>query len=164
MNNKVLWIEDDSLGDLSEQLGPIYVDGTFNIVVARSATEGFQYLLESQFEAVIVDIRLPPGEDEQWVKIYNKSKIEKKTARLGLVILAEALKRGADKTQKDHEWIRPSVFGVFTVEPINHVSKELEELGINLELYRHKSKRPPPTTLLELFQAVVTYARSKKGE
>lgn len=148
--SKVLWIEDDSLKDLTEQLGPIYVDGRHDIVIALDATTGFRYLLDHEFSAVIVDIRLGPGDDPKWIDIYTGSRKDNAAARLGLHVLREVLGLREIPT-----WIRPSLFGVFTVESRGEVEEDLRELGINMDFYRHKSKDTTDSyTLLELIDAI----------
>lgn len=154
--HKVLWIEDDSFGDLAEQLGPVYVDGKYDVVVALDATKGYEHLMQTQFAAVIVDIRLGPGDHEKWISIYKESKKDKATGRLGLHLLREVI---CDETKR----IRPEVFGVFTVESKREVESDLTELGINMNLYRHKSEGASNSyTLLELIDAVISNTEANK--
>ena len=58
MKRKVLWVEDNAFSDLTALAGALYVTGDYNLVVASDASDGFRYLMQKEFDAVIMDIRI----------------------------------------------------------------------------------------------------------
>jgi hypothetical protein len=161
MKTKFLWIEDNATTDLVEMLSPIYMDGRFAPVIATTVSEGVYRMKESEFAAVIVDIRLPPGNESAWREIYTKEGAEKGTARLGLHLLYSLFDRreGEDVEIEDKPtWIDPKRFGVLTVESLDG------ELGEALDSFRitvreQKTIFTPSTTLLEMVERITGTAK-----
>lgn len=157
---KVLWIEDGALGDFDELLGPVNIDGSYDLSIALDASQGIEFIMQTEFDAVIVDIRLPPGDDKQWQRIYYSPETNKDAARLGLLVLRSLL---PSKTGKINEvkfksipdWIRAEKFGVLTVENQGEVMKDLQDLSISMRAYRQKNINPSDTVLLELIEIVL---------
>lgn len=126
---------------------PIYVSGKYDLVIAIDATEGLQQLRQEakQFETIIVDIRLPPGTDPEFQKIYKDRNESRTASKLGLALLRRVLKEGErNKIPKHHR--EPRKFGVFTVEGYTELQAELRHLGINvyhqkMELYERSKLR-----------------------
>jgi CheY-like chemotaxis protein len=162
MKHKVLWIDDGALGDLPDLIGPVHVDGGYDLEIAVDATEGIEKVSREQFDCIIVDIRLPPGDDERWIKIYNHPEKNKDAARLGLLVLRSLLDPPRSEIKvKGISWhIRPEIFGVLTVENQSEVEKDLNELKI--AVYHQKNRKPSVTTLLDLIRKVM--ARSRPAE
>lgn len=69
---KILWIEDGAYADLQELVVPIYIQGRHDLTIALDASEGCGHLLQTQFDAVIVGRRIPPGNDRGWIELCNK--------------------------------------------------------------------------------------------
>jgi CheY-like chemotaxis protein len=156
MTHKVLWIEDGAYGDLPDLIGPVVVEGSYDLDIALDATEGVRKILRTEYDCVIVDIRLPPGEDRRWIDIYNHPRKNKDAARLGLLVLRSLLKpeKSGLKLEGIKEWVVASRFGVLTVENQGEVENDLKELDIGINVYRQKNRRPSVNTLLELIEAV----------
>lgn len=163
MKPKVLWIEDGALGDLPDLAGVVVVEGSYDLVIALDATEGIEWIMQHEFKAVIVDIRLPPGEDIRWRNIYNRPDKNKNAARLGLLVLRGLLKPNQSevKIQNLPGWVRPEIFGILTVENQREVQKDLDELGI--KIYRQKTRKPSTHTLLDLIREVIEYAGAARA-
>jgi DNA-binding NtrC family response regulator len=70
---KVLWVEDSARLDLPHLAAPIYMDGNYDLVVAETVSDGIAHIQNENFDAIIVDIRIPPGDDPRWIKQYHKS-------------------------------------------------------------------------------------------
>src|SRR5438105_597952 len=138
MKRKVLWVEDSAFSDLTVLAGALYMTGDYNLVVAANASDGFRYIMEKEFDAVIMDIRLPPGNDPYFESLYNSSQGSKTSARLGIAVLERALKPSAENARA---WISPERFGVLTVESRREVKEELVALGVNV--YYQKTARMP---------------------
>jgi hypothetical protein len=156
MKTKFLWIEDNATTDLVELLSPIYMDGRFAPVIATTVAEGVYRMKESEFAAVVVDIRLPPGENRDWQALYTREGAEKGTARLGLFLLYSLFDRreGQDVEIKDMpEWIDAARFGVLTVEDLQgDVGEALESFKIKVS--EQKTTRSPNTTLLRMVERI----------
>ena len=156
---KVLWIEDGAYGDLPDLIGPVVVDGGYDLDIALNATEGVEKILSDEYDCVIVDIRLQPGEDRRWIDIYNHPEKNKDAARLGLLVLRSLLKPEKSDVKLDgieeKKWVVPARFGVLTVENQGEVENDLSELNIGKKAYRQKNKGPSVNLLLELIEDVM---------
>lgn len=166
MKHKILWIEDGSLIEVSSFAGPVFTAARYDLEVARNLSDALKKLTNSEYDAVIVDIRIPPGDSPEWEKLYGKSGDDKINARLGIQLLFSLLKpeKAVVKIREEiPRWISPEKFGVFTVESSGEVRHELKELGINF--FRQKMTKIPTTTLLELIEDVINSSKkdSKKG-
>jgi len=64
MKTKVLWVEDSARLELRNLTGPIYISGEYDMNLAEDATTAVRYLLTKEYDAVILDMRLPPGIDD----------------------------------------------------------------------------------------------------
>lgn len=133
MKHRVLWIEDGAFAEMQFMSAPIYVSGKYDLVIALNATDGLEQLLqkEKRFETIIVDIRLPPGNDEEFTNLFNDRADSKAAARLGLALLKRVLKRGEQIGVPDYHR-QPHRFGIFTVEGPNELAEDLNELGITV--------------------------------
>lgn len=170
MKIRFLWIEDNARTDLKHLLAPIYMTGEFDPVIAPTVAEGVYQLEHSQFAAVIVDIRLLPGNNSDWESLYSKLGRERGTARLGLYLLYSIFDPRPDdvkltelraKMKNEEFWIKPSRFGVLSVEDFNgDLGEALRSFGITVS--RQKTTRTPNTTLLEMVRLIVDSNEIKK--
>lgn len=134
---KVLWIEDDAFNELGMFATPVHLTGEFDLEYALTATEGVQKLKGCEYDAVVVDVRIPPGDDKRWIKIYYEAGASNKAARLGLRLLKNII--GGDRT-----WTRdlpPAAldskrYGVLSMDA-DDVRPELEAIGA--ECFRNKT-------------------------
>jgi len=158
MKHRVLWIEDGAYGDLPDLIGPVVVDGGYDLDIALDATQGVEKILGNEYDCVIVDIRLPPGTDRKWIDIHNHPDRNKDAERLGLLVLRSLLTPEKSEVHVPNipSWVKEDKakrLGVLTVENQNEVESDLAELEI--EAYRQKNRRPSVNTLLELIQEVM---------
>jgi CheY-like chemotaxis protein len=157
---RVLWIEDSARLELRNLVGPVYFSGKYDFNLAEDVTSAVNLLQAGKFDAVLVDIRLPPGMDATWRKHYRQTSSDKVRAQLGLKLLSWLLQidpliyPGAVPPA----WIKPHHLGVFSVESPREVEKELKTLGISV--YRQKSAGLPDTVLVELFDQLLAQTRS----
>lgn len=158
MKRKILWVEDGAFSDLIDTVGPLYASGDYNLVVAPDASQGFRYLMEKEFDAVIMDIRLPPGKDPYFVNIYNVSGESKTAARLGMAVMERVLKPSGEAIP---EWVKAERFGVLTVESSVEVRAELDSLGV--KVYRQKTARTPRDILINIAEEIMEASRRKRG-
>jgi CheY-like chemotaxis protein len=152
--DKILWVEDGALFDLAYLAGPVYMDGQYELTVAQNITEAIEFLQNGEFQAVIIDIRLPPGEDQQWNEIYKMAGRQKSVAHLGLKLLRSILgnKDAEIKLEKCPSWLTPDKVGVFTVETYGELRVALEELGI--QVFQQKKANLPKTVLYDLIKRI----------
>ena len=155
MKTKFLWIEDNARNDLKYLLGPIYMSGKYDPVVAPTVAEGIYRMKQLEFAAVIVDIRLLPGNDSDWESLYLKLGNEKGTSRLGLCLLYSLFNPRIDDVKIDGkpEWIKPERFGVLTVEDLGgDLGEALRSFGINVD--QQKTTHTVNTTLLKMVEQI----------
>ncbi|MDQ1612952.1 MAG: hypothetical protein QOG00_2883 [Pyrinomonadaceae bacterium] len=168
MKTKFLWIEDNANTSLSYLMMPIYNSGKYDPVIALSVADGLHRLWQTEFAAVVLDIRLPPGNDPQWAKLYNLSGHNRGAAQLGLALLVALLRpqEGTIDLGNRPAWlkpdkIKPEKFGVLSVESEPEVTNKLEELGISVR--QEKTAHTTPNTLLDMVNQIMQNAAPRGG-
>lgn len=154
MKPHVLWIEDSARLELRNLTGPVLTSSKFDFDLAEDVTSAVNFLRSDAFDAVIVDVRLPPGVDSHWQKLYQKAGANKVSAQLGLKLLHWLF-------EKDHKIypedppnsLTPQKIGIFTVESKQDISVDLSSLGI--EIYEQKMAGLRDTILKELFEKIL---------
>jgi len=93
---RVLWIEDSANFELAELLGPVYYDGGYILDIAESASEATELLSlppespnTALYDAIIVDVRLPPGHHALWQKLYKQTVRGTVETQLGLAVVLD---------------------------------------------------------------------------
>jgi CheY-like chemotaxis protein len=156
MKLRVLWVEDDARFGLAQLVGPVYVHGGYDLVVAGDVSTAIARLSGQHFDVVIVDIRLPPGDDPDWCNLYIKAGSDKTHARLGLHLLLSLLKHPRAQVrlkQPPPDWLEPGAIGVFTVESQREIGEDLNLLGI--QVYQQKRADLPDTVLLQIIKRIL---------
>ena len=152
---RILWVEDGARFDLSQFAAPVYMNGSYDLKIAENATDCLSYLESNEFEVIILDIRIPPGDGPDWIKLYRKAGNDKVAARLGLKLLYSML------VLPDAEiilvsrpsWISAEKIGILTVDSRKEVENELLNLGI--QVYHQKKADVPVTILLDVINQVI---------
>lgn len=165
---KILWVEDSARFELASVLGPIYASHRYDLTLADNASSAAEYLRRRRYDAIIVDIRLPPGQDRYWLNIYKSAGSDRTNAKLGLALLSwlfadGVLNQNSMPLPLRPEWpIQPTQVGVFSVENRLEVGNFLTALGVTL-LYE---KRPglPDTILLDIVTAVLAQVQAPAGQ
>lgn len=158
---RVLWIEDNAYTENTALAAPVHLSGTYDLTIALNATQGVAHLVDEEFDAVIIDIRIPPGDDDRWAAIYRSLFESNKAARLGLKLLDVLLGSGhAEWTNFPPTARDRTRYGVLSVESGREFRAELERLGI--DVYRDKASGRDPQLLLEMIEEIVR--RRKAGE
>jgi len=136
---KILWIEDDALNELGELATAVYFELEYELDFALSATEGVRQLHKQTYDAVVVDVRLPPGDDPKWHSLHYEFGADDKTARLGLTLLRNVLGRDKGWTAKlPREARDPKLYGVLSIDPWDDIRGDLESVGVSI--YRNKKE------------------------
>lgn len=156
----ILWVEDLARTDFSYVYGPVFTSGRYDIQIAIDPTEAVVKLKEKEFAAVIIDIRLLPGEDRRWTDLYNKCGKNKALAHLG-IHLAQSLLRFPDaqiilEDSEIPEWITPNHIAFFTVEAWTEMKHYLMPLDITEEVFIEKGPLNKRDVLLKLIDSVTT--------
>lgn len=176
MSQRLLWIEDGALVEFPEYLADLYARFDYVIDLARDASEGFAMLRRAEvepYDAVVVDLRLPPGSDPVWGQLYLHHHSNLAAARLGIVLLAVAFGRSRDFLKErglpsqlleqfaslaPPAWPAkyPGKFGILTVEEESEVQPLLGQLGLQNMHVRTKQVEKGPRILSDLVAALVT--------
>ncbi len=159
---KILWVEDSARFELAPLVGPVLASRRYDLTLAENTSAASERLLRTRFDAIIVDIRLPPGVHPYWVDIFRGAASDRVNAKLGLALLSwlfGAKEGGAPHTRRpvpplpDGWKILPQQVAVFSVENHLEVSSTLELYGVTV---MHE-KRPglPDTILLKILSEVL---------
>lgn len=163
MKYRVLWIEDGAFVEVSRLPGPVYTSMMYDFEVATNVTDGIQKIKSTEYHAIIVDIRIPPGIEENWDSLYQKSKRNRNLARLGIQMLFSLLKpqKAKVKISDIPPWVRKEKFAILSIEAREELEEDLKELKIVDYCYQ-KSINMPDTILLDIINKVI--ARQEKVE
>jgi hypothetical protein len=154
---KVLWIEDAGLSDFDRQASYVIFKNKYDLKVALNATQGLTNILQEYFDAIIIDIRIPPGTGAEWIDIYNKSGANEIRAKLGLHLLNTILDVPAAKIKLANIplWVNSKIIGVLTIEP--NLYDDMNSLGINN--YIVKPAEPPDNMLHDIIDRVISFSK-----
>ncbi len=178
---RMLWIEDSARFELPEQMAPVYYSGKFIFHLAENVVDGINHLRSAErdgkpYDVIIVDIRLPPGEDKVWYDLYKRTIHSQVESQLGLILLywlfekdlkgnlADFRRAGNPRAGKDIEerlkelegiappHVDKKTVAVYSVESPLLICPHLEHLSI--EVYAQKAIDTPDDILLKLASAV----------
>lgn len=154
---RVLWIEDGATWDIPYLTAPLYIDGGFDLVLAENPSDGIKQIYKYEYDVIIVDIRLLPGEDIEWIRLYHKLGGTKQAARLGLHFLFTILNFNDAIIKRTNlpEWISITRIGILTIERFIDIEDDIIKLQIPSEKYMHKDVNIPETALLDLIKKIV---------
>ena len=163
MKPKILWIEDGAFVDVQNLTGPVYVSGKYDLVVALDASEGFRQLRHTEFDSIVVDIRISPGDDPKWKDLYTEFGMNKASARLGLHFLYSLLAPKDENTKVKlrniPKWITPNRFGILTVESEMELQDDLRKL--NIQVFRQKTAEMIETALLVTIEEILSKRKAQ---
>ena len=157
MKPKVLWIEDSARFELNNLTGPIYFYGKYDFQQAENVTSAIEFLKVKEYDALIVDIRLPPGNDPYWREMYRNAELEGGGEKLGIKFLYWLLAQDGSYSSPAPSWASPERIAVFTVENHLEVRSDLDKLGIGL--FKQKTTGLADTTLLDLIQELLDHGK-----
>ncbi len=87
MKPRALWVEDSARLELANLCGPVFFNGHCRLTLAEDVTTAVDLVRTNTYDAVIVDVRLPPGSDSDWREHYRRAGADKVGAQLGLKFL-----------------------------------------------------------------------------
>jgi len=162
MRKVVLWIEDGAFNELTMLATPVYLSGEYELAFAFSATEALQQLERREFDAVVVDIRIPPGDDSRWVNAHYEAGSQNSASRLGLRLLEVVLGGDSEWTRHLQPGARDRTrYGVLSVESGRELQADLERLGITC--YRDKGNGRGPDALLHAIESILAQRYAPSG-
>jgi hypothetical protein len=151
---RALWIEDGARSELSHLSGPVLYDGRIELVLAEDLTTAVEYILEEEFDAVIVDVRLPPGDDPHWKELHRKAGRDKVHAELGLQLLRWLLEpEEKSGLPRPPDWLTAKRIAVFSVDCKSEIVSLLEAFGIGV--IQQKRADLPDTILRDLIDQLL---------
>jgi CheY-like chemotaxis protein len=152
---KILWVEDGARFELAFLTAPIYYKGIHDLTIAEDVSSAINYCSFQEFDAIILDLRLPPGGKRDWYSLFKKFGEDKLAAKLGVHFLHSIL--GVPpikiKIKTIPEWIQPNRIGVFTVEKFDENKTEMNKLNINN--FQQKSTKMTNSILLDFIEEVL---------
>lgn len=159
MKPTVLWVEDGARYELASLCGPVFYKGTCDLTLAEDVSTAVDHLCTDVWDAVIVDIRLPPGPNEHWRRLYRDAGSDKVHAQLGLKLLRWLLRGDLSiYPESPPTWVEPARIGVFTVESRREVGSALEELDVGI--FQQKVASLPDTILEEMIEKLLAVPRA----
>jgi CheY-like chemotaxis protein len=155
---RILWVEDGARFDLPHLAAPVFMEGNYDLCIVENVSDCITYLQHHVFDAVILDIRIPPGDDQRWITLYKKAGTDKVAARLGLKLLYSLVGLPEAEVELDNRpsWINADKIGVFTVESKRELDEHLQKLGI--KVYQQKKADVSEIVLLDLIKQILKQA------
>jgi ABC-type Fe3+-hydroxamate transport system substrate-binding protein len=152
---RVLWVEDTARTDLPSWAAPVYMAGEYDLIVAEDITSAIYQIKRNEFDVVIIDIRIFPGDDPNWERLFKKKSYDLVKARIGLEFLYTILDnpRAKIKLNAPLTWLTPDKIGVLTVEGIEGLLDELRALGI--VFFTEKRADLTDTILLDIITKIL---------
>ena len=157
---RILWVEDGARFDLPHLAAPVFMEGNYDLCIVENVSDCITYLQNHVFDAIIMDIRIPPGDDHHWITLYKKAGTDKVAARLGLKLLYCLLGLPEAEVKLDNRpsWINADKIGVFTVESKTELDEHLRKLGITV--YQQKKADVAESVLLDLIKNVLKQTKT----
>ena len=154
MRPRVLWVEDGARFELASLCGPVFYNRNCDLTLAEDVTTAVEHLFLDEWDALIVDVRLPPGVNPHWRRHYERTGSAKVNAQLGLKLIRWLLRGEASIfPEAPPKWVRADRIGVFTVESRAELGRDLDELGI--PVFQQKVASLPDTILEELISMLL---------
>jgi CheY-like chemotaxis protein len=164
---KILWIEDSARYELAELVGPVYASRQYFMTLAEDASKAVELLLTNEFDAVILDIRLPPGNHKTWSALYQQAGNDKIRAGLGLHLLRWMFdpQRGYSPSLNELPpppgWLAAERVAVFTAEHPAAVENALGQ--VKIKKIQTKTSIAKDTVLLDLLQGITNQGVPRNG-
>ena len=144
--NKVLWLEDhhNDFGSYKSKL----FKASYAVDAVESAAEAVTKLKKDNYIAFIVDIKVPPGEDKEWIELDKMKQRENpgSDTHLGLELLHALFNPDQTNVRLDPPIkIDPKKIIVLTV--VSGKTREILSLGIPRQQILYKSSSDSKTLL-----------------
>lgn len=155
----VLWIEDDAAYNLQRLAIPVVMHHDYDLTLAVTISEAIHFLQRRTYDAIIVDLRMPPGRVSDWIKLDQHLAHAGEAPHLGLHLLLNLFKQPAPNCRIDlpvgHEY-SIQIFGILSIDPMMAVQSQLQNINFNEEHYKQKTAGMDSNILLQLIQTITT--------
>lgn len=134
-DESILWVEDEASVELQYLYAPAVTAG-YDLHLAGDASRAIAELQKREYAAVIVDIRIFPGNDQRWIELYNRAGADPAAARLGFHLLRALLLPNDEGTKVELDedeipkWLTGARCAVFSVEADSAVDDGLRSQGL----------------------------------
>lgn len=162
MKKRILWIEDAGNADLGELSGYMTSLGEYDLTTTIDVTDGIRCLMAKTYDAIVVDIRMLPGELEEWQMLYYELGGVPSEAKLGkhlLYSLCEHPKARIQLGERKPKWLLTKMIGVYTIE--SNLQSEMEELEISTYVVKTPAGTEDVTMLVRVVEEIL---KEDKGE
>lgn len=151
----VLWVE-DCQKTFHGMLSEVRNSKKYLIECAPNATIASKLLGSKTFDAVIVDIGLPPGKDQYWIDQAQKAYDVGREPRLGLHLIHNSL---SQSNQRSANWLHPNQVAIFSVIYNKLLNELLSKIGI--KVIRQKFIDMPDDILLSIIDDVIACSKGQ---
>lgn len=157
--NYILWVEDDATYNLQYIASPVVMNPRYDLTLAITASEAIHFLQRRQYDALVFDLRLPPGKQQEWVRLDQKLGQLMEPPRLGLHLLYN-LYSPRNNGHSIHLPVLPPPppihqVGILSVDAWEDVADGLVQLHFHQTNYRQKRAGMPSNILLQLVQDIL---------
>lgn len=154
----VLWIEDDAAFNLQRLATPVVMNLAYDLTLAITVSEAIHFLQRQPFDAIILDLRLPPGRRKEWITLDRQLARAGEPPRLGLHLLLNLF----GQPQAGCAVLLPTVkahaiekFGILSIDTVADVSSALDTIDFkHNHFYVQKKAGMTTDTLLQLIRRV----------
>lgn len=154
----VLWIEDDATYNLQYIASPVVMNPKYDLTLAVTVSEAVHHLQSRLFDALVVDLRLPPGKQHEWVRLHQMLGRSGDPPRLGLHFLLNLYGQS-----NPHQMPFPSALevppidrvGILSVDALSEVQENLVNIGFMMRHYEQKSAGMSSQILLKLVERIL---------
>jgi hypothetical protein len=160
--NRVLWIEDEAALNMQRYATPVLQGPDYDLTLAVTISEAVLFL-QQEFDAIVVDLRMPPGVDRNWIALDQQLALSSDPPHLGLHLLLNLFlepKTGYEvELPKSIVW-KHSIkkFGVLSIDPHTDVKDDLGRINFKENYYRQKQAGMPINVLLNLVERICRQA------
>ena len=157
---EVLWIEDDATYNLQYVASPVIMNPRLDLTLAATVTEAIHQLSRKQFDAVVFDLRMPPGEYDDWITMKQYLNRTGMPPRLGLHLLLNLFDCAPDDKLRvpiPSDSFRPNInrVGILSVDSLDDVGDMLQCTRFHTNNYRQKRAGMSSRILLNLITQLV---------
>lgn len=156
MKKYVLWIEDDATYNLQHIASPVVRDPKFDLTLAVTVSEALHHMQSREFDALIVDLRLPPGKQREWVLLHQQLGRSGDPPRLGLHLLQNLYEHPNKQPISLPAIQTPPInrVGILSVDAWMDVQENLDKIGFSRGHYQQKSAGMSSQILLKLVERI----------
>lgn len=155
----ILWIEDDAAYNLQRLAIPIVMHRDYDLTLAVTISEAIHFLQRQTYDAIIVDLRMPPGRERHWIKLDQRLAHAGEPPRLGLHLLLNLFDRPQTNGKIDlHDVRKHSIqkFGILSIDPMTAVQNQLQDINFDENHYKQKTAGMDSSILLQLVRTITT--------